>query len=204
MALHIIINTGYSLFVASFYCYLGTFILNSEQSAFRIFSLGNMANTVGLMLGWGLGLLVNQAVDSGAPIILVVVFMYVLLFVSIFAFPVFQKNIFDAKLEETLEQDSHQGENLSSVFPEDTLSTCCTIIAKEFGLSSREKDVMAYLIRGRSLKFIASDLSLSLNTVKTHTAHLYEKLAVHTRDEVIQLFEKTNAESRQRQDSSQI
>lgn len=62
--------------------------------------------------------------------------------------------------------------------------------AAGLGLSPREQEVLEHLLRGRTLPAIASEAHLSYNTVKTHVSHIYQKAAVHTRDELIDLLEK--------------
>ena len=46
------------------------------------------------------------------------------------------------------------------------------------------------LAHGRNGPFIQEKLVLSHNTVKTHVRHLYAKLGVHSKTDVIALFEE--------------
>lgn len=71
----------------------------------------------------------------------------------------------------------------------DRLSVKCVAIARDYGLTNREFDVLVRLAHGRSGTFIAEELTLSENTVKGHTKRLYAKLGVHTRQELIDLAE---------------
>jgi len=48
-------------------------------------------------------------------------------------------------------------------------------------LSPREREVLELMARGRIMKEIATDLSLSYHTVDAHIRSIYEKLHVHTR-----------------------
>ena len=48
-------------------------------------------------------------------------------------------------------------------------------------MSDREVDVLRLLARGRSMRQIAETLFISVSTVHTHTAHIYEKAGVSTR-----------------------
>ena len=57
----------------------------------------------------------------------------------------------------------------------------------ENGLTEREIDILQLLARGRDGRFIAEEYVLSYNTVKTHIKHLYQKLGVHSRQELIDL-----------------
>ena len=53
------------------------------------------------------------------------------------------------------------------------------------GISPRELEVLELLAAGRSNKEIASRLDVSPNTVKSHVAKLFDKLAVKRRTEAI-------------------
>ena len=54
------------------------------------------------------------------------------------------------------------------------------------GLSARELDVLELLEKGFSNKEIADKLFVSLNTIKTHLAKIYQKLNVSRRTQAIQ------------------
>lgn len=53
------------------------------------------------------------------------------------------------------------------------------------GLSGRELEMLGFLAQGRTNREIASILSLSLATVKTHLVRLYSKLGVGSRSEAL-------------------
>lgn len=61
-----------------------------------------------------------------------------------------------------------------------------TEAAREFGLTARELDVLSYLVRGYTLANIAPKLFLSEHTVRTHVRHIYEKMGVHSRQELLE------------------
>ncbi|WP_447752933.1 response regulator transcription factor [Sphingopyxis fribergensis] len=54
------------------------------------------------------------------------------------------------------------------------------------GLSVRECEVLEMLAAGHANKVIARQLDISPNTVKTHVARVYEKLAVASRTQAVQ------------------
>ncbi|MEC4183998.1 LuxR C-terminal-related transcriptional regulator [Adlercreutzia sp. R21] len=60
-------------------------------------------------------------------------------------------------------------------------------IAAEHGLTARETDVLELLTRGRSSTFIAEELCLSPNTVRTHISRIYAKCDVHSKQELLTL-----------------
>lgn len=61
-------------------------------------------------------------------------------------------------------------------------------IAARHGLTSREQDILLLLSQGHSAARIGELLYISAATVQTHTKHIYAKLGVHSRQEIIDLF----------------
>lgn len=72
---------------------------------------------------------------------------------------------------------------------EDDFRTRCLQIARAHGLSPRETDVLQYLARGHSSRFIATELVISENTVRTHVRHIYEKTGVTSREGLFRLVD---------------
>ncbi len=62
--------------------------------------------------------------------------------------------------------------------------------ARRYGLTERESQILGYLARGRSAPFIREELSLSKSTVATHVRHIYDKLGVHSKQELLSLLER--------------
>jgi len=58
----------------------------------------------------------------------------------------------------------------------------------ENALSEREAEVLGYMTRGHSELEIAEKMHVSVNTVKTHRKHVYHKLHVRSRAEVLLRF----------------
>lgn len=56
-------------------------------------------------------------------------------------------------------------------------------------LSERENEILALLLKGRNGRFISETLNISANTVKTHIRHIYDKLSVNNRQELLSLFD---------------
>jgi DNA-binding CsgD family transcriptional regulator len=63
-------------------------------------------------------------------------------------------------------------------------------------LSPREFEILPLLAQGHSAHYVAETLCISFNTVKTHTRRVYEKLGVHTRDELITFINSADPQSR--------
>lgn len=56
-----------------------------------------------------------------------------------------------------------------------------------FSLSVREEEILRFLCRGMEYKEIAEKLSISVNTVKKHVVHIYEKLHVNSKANAIRI-----------------
>lgn len=74
---------------------------------------------------------------------------------------------------------------------EHALDEACAQVATVCGLSVRELDVLRYLARGRTQPYIREELLLSKNTVSSHVQHIYVKLGVHSKQELIDMIEAT-------------
>jgi DNA-binding NarL/FixJ family response regulator len=60
-----------------------------------------------------------------------------------------------------------------------------TFTSKNQELSEREKDVLSLLAKGLSQKMAATELGVSVNTVKTLVSRIYDKLNVHSITEAV-------------------
>lgn len=61
---------------------------------------------------------------------------------------------------------------------------------KQLGISKREHDVLMLMAQGLSNQEVADKLFVSLNTVKTHSSKLFEKLNVQRRTQAVQEAKK--------------
>lgn len=55
----------------------------------------------------------------------------------------------------------------------------------EVHLTPREKEVLTSLVNGLNYKEIASEYFISLDTVRNHIRHIYQKLGVHSKSEAV-------------------
>lgn len=66
-------------------------------------------------------------------------------------------------------------------------------LAADYQLSPRETDVLRCLAMGYNSSTTASKLSISWNTVRTHTRNVYGKLGVHSQQELIAMVDDVTA-----------
>lgn len=73
--------------------------------------------------------------------------------------------------------------------PESSFDDRCGRLVRIGKLSNRESEVLRLIAKGRSAARISEELHVSLNTVNTHTSHIYQKLEIHSRQGLLDLLE---------------
>ena len=63
-----------------------------------------------------------------------------------------------------------------------------TVSAQIEGLTAREKEVLELVMQGLDNQEIADRMGVSLATVRFHLQHIYDKLHIHSRNEMIFKF----------------
>ncbi len=56
---------------------------------------------------------------------------------------------------------------------------------QQISLTSREEEILALLVEGMNYNLIGEKLYISLDTVRNHIRHIYEKLHVHSKSQAI-------------------
>ena len=61
---------------------------------------------------------------------------------------------------------------------------------EQINLTKREREILFYLLSGKTNKEVATILKISLNTVNNHVANIYDKSGVKNRVELVNKFSK--------------
>ncbi len=67
------------------------------------------------------------------------------------------------------------------------LNERCRSIAREYGCTPRELEIMSLLCMGKSKAYIGEELGLTESTVKSHVRNLYAKLDIHSKNDLQRL-----------------
>lgn len=154
--------------------------------ALRILGFSSFAMEAGTVIGWGASTsMVAMRPDIYAQLIASLVFILLLV---VLAFVVFREG-------DMRRLNGRDAENEPSHFiaPNDDHGDWVATMADRYRLSRREREVFAYLVRGRDASFIAEQLFISVNTVKSHTKNIYTKLGVRNRQELIDAVEENRS-----------
>lgn len=62
----------------------------------------------------------------------------------------------------------------------------------DYGLTQRESDILSGLVQGLSYKMIGDQYSISIDTVRSHIRHIYDKLHINSKGQAISLALKNH------------
>lgn len=226
-----VIGIAYSCFIMLIWCLLAHVSYMSGLSAVRVFGFGRGASALGTTVGWLLGsqLIASQESNPSLMVGVSIAMVFALLIISML---VFNDRAIGQVLKRTAGIEEAPGDGVDAgrvrdIFPVSLLEGSsggrdeaeegpseqhqagawarrCHEIADLYKLSPRERDVLFLLAKGRTIDYVAGDLGISFNTAKSHIRHVYVKIGVHTRQELLDLIEqgRMDRRGRQRQGSS--
>lgn len=70
---------------------------------------------------------------------------------------------------------------------EASLEARCDELARTYGLTVREREVLGFLAHGHNGVYIGEELVISPNTVRTHIHNIYRKLGVTSREDILRI-----------------
>ena len=169
------------------WCMVAHTVHDTKLPAALLFSCTLVCTNAAQMAGALVGMLNAHTLGQGdiALTAVALVAIYLLAMVSLFLFEDKTLRGFDAVAEEGAPTAEQQG---------DALEARCAHVAEAHGLTPRESEILVHLGQGRTARAISEKLVVSENTVKYHIKSIYQKLDVHSRDEVIDLIERSGEE----------
>ena len=169
------------------WCMVAHTVHDTKLPAALLFSCTLVCTNAAQMAGALVGMLNAHTLGQGdiALTAVALVAIYLLAMVSLFLFKDKTLRGFDAVAEEGAPAAEQQG---------DALEARCAHVAGAHGLTPRESEILVHLGQGRTARAISEKLVVSENTVKYHIKSIYQKLDVHSRDEVIDLIERSGEE----------
>lgn len=149
---------------------------------YRYFSLGRVANALGVFVGWVLAVALFAAVEvvqdkvvaQMLPLALIVALVVIIMACS------YGRRAGGVAV---------RGE-AASIDPQGAWKRSCDELCAEYGLSARECEVFALCAKGRDSAYICNALYISSHTVKSHIYHIYGKMGIHSQQELISMVEE--------------
>ena len=94
------------------------------------------------------------------------------------------------------------GTDTAAVLRKQELEERCKEVAQQYKLSAREEEVLQLLAERKTVGIIERELVIANGTAKAHVRHIYQKLDIHTRQELFDLLGIDNREPITRQTGS--
>ena len=85
---------------------------------------------------------------------------------------------------------SYLGTREEDAIPESQGTVPVATLARTWGLTKREIEIAQWLLKGYQAPYIAQQLFISENTVRTHIKSMYRKMGVANRNEFLAAFEE--------------
>lgn len=145
-----------------------------------VYGMGRAGRVLGVLLGGWLGVVFapntsNLPLEQIQPIVMVISCESILVLALYFAV-----------------RKSQLGTHIKS---RTEIEDACSQLSHQYGLSPREGEVFLLLARGRSQERIQEELHIARSTATTHIHHIYQKLNVHSKQELIDLVESHREKS---------
>ena len=133
-------------------------------------------------------LIISSATGAGLDALIPASCAFILTAVLTFMLLLSNQGIMRSTSPERLETSSPTEQPSSN--PAATRTDPIKCLCQSHGLSPRESEVFELLARGRSIPYIQNFLGIASGTAQAHTRHIYEKLGVHSRQELLDLIDK--------------
>lgn len=173
----VLVAIAQTLVVMLFWVMLADVAHHSSASPFVIFGSGWLAYSLSFAIGELFGAVVA---DFGVSMYVITLMTYFLTLAAVFALN--ENNLSQRRIFSDLEMMVPEESMYASI------EAGCVEIGEAHGLTKREIEVLQLICKGRSKAYIGEDLFISENTVRSHTKHIYEKLNVHSKQEIIDMI----------------
>lgn len=155
---------------------------NEIALSFSTIVWGKAFSSWGIFLGIALDYAVSQNLVMAQVVFASVAFLFVA--ITLFLLGVFD---FSGEKREAKDDPVKEAEPSSSA---NQTGPQLTSLVSSYSLTKREEEILALVISGQSNVQIQERLFISKNTVKFHLKNLYQKMGVHSREELASLFEE--------------
>jgi DNA-binding CsgD family transcriptional regulator len=156
-----------------------------ELSPLRVFAYGRAFNLLGVLLGFFFAAFAfSEPLAQGNGTIfafcaLILIFIFAEAFILEDHYPT-SSDVGDSDDQTEVVETSKR----------DSWDERVEYVAREYNLSPRQSEVLALLAKGRNAAYIQDFLAISHCTTKAHIYNIYQKIDIHSRQELLTLIEQ--------------
>ncbi|NTW28516.1 MAG: LuxR family transcriptional regulator [Coriobacteriia bacterium] len=177
--------SAFFIYVALLYNTISDYVAHNLYNGVRVISACLTANCIGLVLGGQIAIYF-----AGQQRVIAVVSILISYGIVVAGTAYFSR-IAGSRRHTALDEHAIVNAAVSThIAGDDThildiIRSRCEEFTNTYGLTKREREVMYRLSLGKTLHTISEELHLSVNTVKSHQLHIYQKLKIHTREQLL-------------------
>lgn len=178
------------------WCIVANVVHQTKLPAFVLYGASEATIGFASLLGVVIGFSFSEFIETGGATIMALALVAVYLLSTVVLFVLKDRSIADYSADQPDDAPApnktagtFQGSAADNVI-EDGFERRCRMIAEQAQLTPRESDVLGCLAQGRSTQYIAEKFTLSENTVKSHVRNVYQKLGVHSKQDVIDMINR--------------
>lgn len=194
-----LVRTAQTFLIVFLFLALADVARHSPYGPFEVFAVGWTSYALPFAIGKAMG---DSLAPTGTGPLLIAVIVWALVVVTLFVLDDAAKGnqLIFTELNDEGDGDT-SGKRMAALQrslaeeraltnPQaDLLVARCTTLAQTGRLTPREGEILELLARGRSKAHIADAFLISENTVRGHVKHIYAKLGVHNKQELVDALE---------------
>lgn len=175
------------------WCIIARTTSNLRLPSFLLYGLGYAVIAFASFMGILMGFFFAGFIGSDALALMIAALIAIYIIVLAVTFLLKDRRVHGEGTSGGVNATAAKGEGASSVqssgpITGDRVQLRVQKLSKEKGLTPRETEVLAYLAQGRNTQYMSETLYLSENTIKSHVRRIYQKLGVHSKQEVIEII----------------
>lgn len=176
-----VVGAAWSYFDMVVWIVLSDIIFRVRKPAVEVLGWGRFCAHAGMLVGALLGVMVAAVAPSGSVIGIAASLMI--------AYALVLLGMFSGKNVSAYDAWGASEEVVVTTQPA-TLDERCAKLARQYRLTPREREALCLMARGRNVAYIQQAMGLSNATAKTHVHHVYTKLGVHDRQQLLNLVDR--------------
>lgn len=159
-----------------------------DENYVKTFAVGRTLNGLGCTLGWIVGTVMCFGFAGDALGRMFICFALVVFLVVATSFAVFHPGPLSYVREVRIDAERSARQAISGGIGE-TLKLKTSLVAQRYELTPRQTEVLCCLAQGRNAGYIADRFTISAHTAKSHIYNIYNKLGVHSQQELLDIVE---------------
>lgn len=178
-------QAGYTMLLVLMMAILGNMSYRYGVCALWVFAIERAVRMVSQQLGYEAGhaLEFSQMLSREATDIALMAACVLLIVLATLVFA--SERQIDSNWGVVLKQP--MSKDIGFALEKSRLGVRCHELAEAHGLTPREEEVLLLICQGRKPAAIADELCIGASTVKTHTKHIYQKIDIHSKTDLLEM-----------------